>query len=113
MASALCRMAALGCGLSFLQGGSAWLPVSPRAATTARPCPSRPLQAAAEESVGGGGRPDLVSMKRSFETSMDNKLIMEYVTVSVCFQISADSRHMFFGWARAYDTCFRIGAERA
>lgn len=83
MAPTLYRTIALGCGLSLLQGGSAWLPVSPNAATTARGCASRPLQAAAGDTAGGGGRPDLVSMKRSFETSMDNKLIMEYVTVSL------------------------------
>eukprot|EP00752_Nemacystus_decipiens_P012974 g11480.t1 len=80
MAPTLYPMIALGCGVSLLQGCSAWLPVSPRAATTGRVCKSRPPQVAAGDAVGGGGRPDLVSMKRSFETSMDNKLIMEYVT---------------------------------
>lgn len=82
MAPAPYRMVALVCGLSLFHGGSAWLPVSPRAGTTARSCRSTQLRAASGGSGGGGGRPDLVSMKRLFETSMDSKLIMEYVTVS-------------------------------
>eukprot|EP00903_Cladosiphon_okamuranus_P015196 g14046.t1 len=79
MTPTMCRVVALVCGMSLLEAGSAWLPVPPRV-PTARACTSTQLLAAAGDSAGVGGRPDLVSMKRSFETSMDNKLIMEYVT---------------------------------
>lgn len=61
-----------------MQGASAWLSVAPKAVSTGGARTSSQLRAAAGDE---GGRPDLVSMKRSFESSMDSKLIMEYVTV--------------------------------
>lgn len=101
-----CRMVTLVCGLSLFQAGSAWLPVSARPVATApRACASSQLRAAAGDSAG---RPDLLSMKRSFETSMDNKLIMEYVTVSrlhVCTPMCGGT-HLRTGEKRVCDTCF-------
>lgn len=83
------------CSLSLLHASTAWLPLTlPKAGTGAasaaaaanlrrQPPQSTRLWSGAGEGDGGGGRPDLALMKRSFEGSMDNKLIMEYVTVSL------------------------------
>ncbi|CAM9170841.1 unnamed protein product [Scytosiphon promiscuus] len=70
-----------------LHSVSAWIPVgAPRVArvTGPRACTHRQqrsmcLSAVAMEGGSDGGRQDLVAMKKAFEGSMDNKLIMEYV----------------------------------
>ncbi|CAM9935980.1 unnamed protein product [Ectocarpus sp. 12 AP-2014] len=91
------RTLAIVCGVDLLHGVSAWLPSPLRVPTSStgqrwavrdivagehhhvRQQWSALRSAADGEGGGGAGRPDLASMKRSFEGTMDNKLIMEYV----------------------------------
>ncbi|CAN0198601.1 unnamed protein product [Pylaiella littoralis] len=101
-------------GLSMLQASFAWLPLTapsastalaPAAAAATRPRLSREarheqlqptqLRAAFDEGGGGGERPDLVPMKRAFEGTMDNKLVMEYVMGEVPLRLAflASSRN--------------------
>lgn len=86
-------LVAVVCSFSLLQAAIAWLPLTPpKAATGAVVAAAATMRRQAQQSTrlwsgageddGGGERPDLAAMKRSFEGSMDNKLIMEYVMVS-------------------------------
>lgn len=115
------RSIAFMCGLSMLQASSAWLPLTaPRvstagtsasgaaAAATAHPrlfreaqLQSTLLRASLEEGSGGVDRPDLASMKRAFEGTMDNKLVMEYVMVRFKYLLRyhyIHVEHMFQGF---------------
>lgn len=93
------RIVVVVCGLDLLQGASAWQP-SPLRVPTSTAGPRRTVRdivagehhhvrqqwsalhsVADGEGGGGAARPDLESMKRAFEGTMDNKLIMEYVMV--------------------------------
>lgn len=97
------RIIAVICGLELLQRASAWHPSPLRVPIHTRTAGQRravrdivagehhsvrqqwsALRSVADgEGVGGAGRPDLASMKRAFEGTMDNKLVMEYVMVRV------------------------------